>query len=214
MKRKYWIEAGVAAVVLLILLLVLIPNFMNAQMKTQMALMAQCVDDLVKYVAANGTARLKEPMKLSPQQWNSVRFYHPPSYNSQLTTRTNYIVFDPYYFSDQVKSIQQAQWKDSMWNLVYVSGDAELDAKKITNQHSNSEPLFFSFRSIVGSFDYRKFYEGISLDIDPQGNLFIKEEPVVPYDTTNGLSSYGEWYKSSEEFWPLPNMTELKKEPE
>ncbi|MBZ0258809.1 hypothetical protein K8I31_22290, partial [bacterium] len=208
MKRKYWVEASVATLVLLILLLVSIPQFLRVQIQSQTAALQKYIEDAVQISAKHSMDDLSK-LHGTVEVSGTGPIHSPKRGRIDRYTFNNHYICDSDDFVRSFPELGNAPWRASDLMFV-VESSAELKSTKFYQDPWNDaefkdEPFVIGIKAIVGEKQKWKSYQTHGslyiADVDEEGYYNILGGGI-PFDSSNGLTSYGEFYADTTSIWP------------
>jgi hypothetical protein len=221
MKRKYWIEAGVAAVVLFILLLIMVPKFLKIQTQAQPAALQKYVEEVVVYLANNQDDEIYQQFDKKRKRYTSrsMRCY---THGKSVYLLDHFYYFDGPAFYNLMSDIQNPRWAASdVYFAVaktHLRNSTEYDTTPCDENEFNEKPYVISCVAIVGnnhSLTARGMHSPShinNVEFDDRMSSHILD--LVPFDISNGLGSYGEFYADTSNIWPRKKAVVMDPAPE
>jgi hypothetical protein len=207
MKRKYWIESGVAGIVIFVLLIVMFPHFQRAQVKSQAAALQKYVEDVVAYAA-------EHPNALSKIRGIVSGGGHGPLTKPNIGYIYLYMTEDNFFAKDEnffvaFPEIPPPNWLNSDIDFVatvsYSRKTTEYNSDPFANGGFEEKPSIIAVKAFVGAkkdSPMQRLHGSLYFsDVDEEGYLKFPSY-TIPYDSSNGLSSYGEFYADTSNIWP------------
>ncbi|MBZ0258807.1 hypothetical protein K8I31_22280 [bacterium] len=215
MKRKYWIEAGAAAAVLVAILAMMVPVFHRAQIRARMQSVQNLLDNAV--LAIDQTPDWKERI----QSIHSFKEEHIQGLNpdgSLLFYWYGRVDVDPVQFAEQFPEVEAPVWTDNdlFFELEWIyclKNSIRKTGKLKTVQTTSKYNEIFEYSSVKRDwFEDRPFIVNATVRVgrnlgtnshrpfmvlpQPSGYFELIDHSIA-YDISNGLDSYGEFLSSS-----------------
>jgi hypothetical protein len=213
MKRKYIIEAGGAGFILVILYIVMFPHFNQAQVRAQAAGLQQYISDAVKLCVRDGT--LPYISKCNTIFPRSTRAH---TKNGSIYSIGNYYFFEQENFENAFSELGNSPWthSDHAFSLTqrFAQNASNVTSSLFNKSHYDDNPFVVYIIAAVGGkqeWSFAVTHGGFGAD--DEGYLKIHPE-YLPYDVSNGISSYGEFYADTTSIWPRKKAVLVDTPPE
>jgi type II secretory pathway pseudopilin PulG len=206
MKRMHKIEAGIAAIVIVILFVYMLPSFQRVQVKSQPEALQLYVENVVQHLA-----RWNNYKKVS-----SVRGIHSSGFSNNfdgndLTKIRMRFKEENSFFEKENFIAAFDMYPEVNWNISDVSFlVTRMYALKPSSNSSISQndfeekPSIISVLATVGFRDKNTFDHAAPFFVhdDKEGYLKVSPSFVIPYSMTNGVESFGCFYADTTSIWP------------
>ena len=221
MKRKYIIEASVAGVVLFILFLIMVPKFLKAQDQAQPASLQKFINNVVVYLANNHDDEIYEQFEKKRKRYTtrSMRCY---THDGKVFFNDHFYYFDGPTFVRLMRNIKNPRWAASdIYFAVaktHLRNSTDYDSTPCDESEFDRNPYVISCVAIVGNH-HSQIARGMhgsshTNNIKPNGMMSAYIRNLVPFDVSNGIESYGEFYADTSSIWPRTKAVIMAPQPE
>lgn len=220
MKRKYWIEAGVAAAALVIIFALMVPVFHRAQIHARIQTVQNFLDQTI--LALDQSPDWKERIQ-SIHPFKEEHIQGLNSDGSLLFYWYGRVDMDPVRFAEQFPDVEAPEWTDNelffelewiycLKNSTRQTGEVEtvqttskynkiFEYSSVKKEWFEDTPFIVNATVRVGRNLGTNSHRPFMVLPQPSGYFELKDL-LIPFDTSNGLDSYGEFWSSSYSIHP------------